>query len=153
MGGRFMVLNAIFNNISIISWWSVLLEEETGVPGENHRPAESHWQTSSHNVGLYTATKTLAFASYFCKMRIKKSVLIARRRVYIIRKIFVPLPIIFFNLSSDSDYPVFYVSLFTSFIKKKRRVQRQKEIQVATQTYKKWGWVQESKHLLSHSGH
>jgi hypothetical protein len=72
-------------------------------------------------------------------MRIKKSVLIARWRVYIIRKIFVPLPIIFFNLSSDSDYPVFYVSLFTSFIKKKRRVQRQKEIQVATQTYKKWG--------------
>ena len=71
MGGRFMVLNAIFNNISIISWWSVLLEEETRVPGENHWPAESHWQTSSHNVGLYTATKTFVIASYFCKMRIK----------------------------------------------------------------------------------
>jgi hypothetical protein len=37
-----MVLNATFNNISAISWWSVLLEEETGVPGENHRPATSH---------------------------------------------------------------------------------------------------------------
>jgi len=24
--------------------------EETGVPGENHRPAVSHWQTLSHNV-------------------------------------------------------------------------------------------------------
>jgi hypothetical protein len=24
--------------------------EETGVPGENHRPAASHWQTLSHNV-------------------------------------------------------------------------------------------------------
>jgi len=23
-------------NISVISWWSVLLVEETGVPGENH---------------------------------------------------------------------------------------------------------------------
>ena len=23
--------------------------EETGVPGENHRPAASHWQTLSHN--------------------------------------------------------------------------------------------------------
>ena len=33
-----MVFNATFNNISIISWWSVLLVEETGVPRENHRP-------------------------------------------------------------------------------------------------------------------
>jgi hypothetical protein len=32
----FMVLNATFNNISVISWRSVLLVEETGVPGENH---------------------------------------------------------------------------------------------------------------------
>jgi hypothetical protein len=41
----FMVFNASFNNISVISWWSVLLVEETGVPGENHRPVASHWQT------------------------------------------------------------------------------------------------------------
>ena len=40
----------IFNNISVISWRSVLLVEETGVPGENHRPAPSHWQTLSHKV-------------------------------------------------------------------------------------------------------
>ena len=39
---RVMVFNATFNNISVISWRSVLLVEETGVPGENHRPAESH---------------------------------------------------------------------------------------------------------------
>ena len=32
----FMVFNATFNNISVISWWSVLLMEETRVPGENH---------------------------------------------------------------------------------------------------------------------
>jgi hypothetical protein len=32
-----MVLNATFNNISIISWRSVLLLEETGIPEENHR--------------------------------------------------------------------------------------------------------------------
>ena len=31
-----MVFNATFNNISVISWWSVLLVEETGVLGENH---------------------------------------------------------------------------------------------------------------------
>ena len=35
----FMVFEVTFNNISVISWWSVLLVEETRVPGENHRPA------------------------------------------------------------------------------------------------------------------
>ena len=45
-----MVLNTIFNNISIISWRSVVLVEVNGVPGEIHRPVGSHWQTLSHNV-------------------------------------------------------------------------------------------------------
>jgi hypothetical protein len=45
-----MVFIATFNNISIISWLSILLVEETGVPGENHRPVASHRQTLSHNV-------------------------------------------------------------------------------------------------------
>ena len=31
-----MVFNAIFINISVISWWSGLLVEKTGVPGKNH---------------------------------------------------------------------------------------------------------------------
>ena len=44
-----MVLNATFNNITCISWRSVLLREETGGPGENHRPVASHSQTLSHN--------------------------------------------------------------------------------------------------------
>jgi hypothetical protein len=47
-----MVLNVTFNNISVISRWPVLLVEETGVPGENHRPVASHRQTLSHNVVL-----------------------------------------------------------------------------------------------------
>ena len=34
----------------VISWRSVLLVVETGVPRENHRPAASHQQTLSHNV-------------------------------------------------------------------------------------------------------
>jgi hypothetical protein len=33
---KVMVFNATFNNISVISRQSVLLVEETGVPGENH---------------------------------------------------------------------------------------------------------------------
>jgi len=36
---RVMVFNATFNNISVISWRSVLLTEETG---ENHPPVASH---------------------------------------------------------------------------------------------------------------
>jgi len=47
---RGMVFNATINNISVISWRSVLLVEETGVPGENRRRAASHRQTLSHNV-------------------------------------------------------------------------------------------------------
>ena len=36
------MFNATFNNISAISWWSVLLVEETGVPGEtNGVPGET----------------------------------------------------------------------------------------------------------------
>ena len=38
LGSRVMVFNATFNNISVISWQLVLLVEENGVPGENHRP-------------------------------------------------------------------------------------------------------------------
>jgi hypothetical protein len=34
---RFMVFNTTFKNISVISWQSVLLVEETGVPRENHK--------------------------------------------------------------------------------------------------------------------
>ena len=35
-----MVFYATFNNISVLSWRSVLLVEETGVPGENDRPTQ-----------------------------------------------------------------------------------------------------------------
>ena len=40
MVGWFMVFNATSNNISLtsISWWSILLVEESGVSEENHRP-------------------------------------------------------------------------------------------------------------------
>jgi hypothetical protein len=39
---RVMVFKATINNISVISWRSVLLVEEIEVPGEKHRPAASH---------------------------------------------------------------------------------------------------------------
>jgi len=42
-----MVFNPTFDNISVISWQSVLLVDETG---ENRRPVASQWQTLSCNV-------------------------------------------------------------------------------------------------------
>ena len=45
-----MVFNTTFNTISVILLQSFLLLEETGVPGENHRPVARHYQTLSHNV-------------------------------------------------------------------------------------------------------
>jgi hypothetical protein len=45
-----MVFNVTFNNISVISWQSVLLVEEIVEPGENHQPVASHGQTLSHHV-------------------------------------------------------------------------------------------------------
>ena len=44
------LINTTFNNISVASWLSVLLVEETGGPGENHWPVAGDWQTWSHNV-------------------------------------------------------------------------------------------------------
>jgi hypothetical protein len=44
-----MPLSTIFQ-LYRLSWLSILLVEETGVPGKNHRPAVSHWQTLSQNV-------------------------------------------------------------------------------------------------------
>jgi len=41
--GWFMVFNTPFNNISDISWQSVLLVEVTGIPRANHRPVANYW--------------------------------------------------------------------------------------------------------------
>jgi hypothetical protein len=52
----FMVFKATFNNISVISWQSVLLVEEIRVPRENHWPVARHRQTLSHNVRFEVTT-------------------------------------------------------------------------------------------------
>jgi hypothetical protein len=39
----FWCFNATFSNISAISWQPVLVVEDDGVPGENHRPWASNW--------------------------------------------------------------------------------------------------------------
>ena len=39
----FWCFNATFNNISAISWRTILVVEEAGVPADNHRPWASNW--------------------------------------------------------------------------------------------------------------
>jgi hypothetical protein len=43
----FLVFNASFSYISAILWRPVLVVEEAGVPGENHRPWANNWYTLS----------------------------------------------------------------------------------------------------------
>ena len=52
--GKGYVVKHHFQHISAISWQSVLLREETRVPGENHWPVASHWQNFYH-IMLYWA--------------------------------------------------------------------------------------------------
>ena len=65
-------LSTIFQ--SFISWWSVLLVEETRVPGENHQPVVSHWQTLSHNVVhlAMSGIRTFGRDRYFMTRPIQK---------------------------------------------------------------------------------
>ena len=56
-----MDFNATFNHISVISWRSVLVVEEMGVPEENQPPAASHRQTLSHNVISSTPSSCVGF--------------------------------------------------------------------------------------------
>ena len=58
------MFNATFNNISVISWQSVLLVEETGVPGEKHRPVDLT-ENYSDIVLDYPAFKDLKGSKYF----------------------------------------------------------------------------------------
>jgi hypothetical protein len=58
-----IVFNAIFNNISVISWRSVLLMEKIGGPGENYRPVASHWET--YNIAYDSAQMMLRSGLWF----------------------------------------------------------------------------------------
>jgi hypothetical protein len=54
-----MVFNATFNNISAISWRSVLLVEETGVPRENQHTCS----TQCNNPKLFS-NERMIFSNY-----------------------------------------------------------------------------------------
>ena len=48
-----------FQQYSVISWWSVLLVEETRVLGENHRPVTSHSQKYLEELILLVSYKPM----------------------------------------------------------------------------------------------
>ena len=50
--------DATFNNISVLSVRSDLLEEETVGHGKNGRPVASHWQTLLHVIMLCTSPRS-----------------------------------------------------------------------------------------------
>ena len=65
----YMVFNATFNNISVITWQLVLLMERIGLPGENHKDeVVSHWQTLTHNVVSSTPRHEWENAYVFCSV-------------------------------------------------------------------------------------
>jgi hypothetical protein len=53
-------------------WQSVLLAEETRVPGENQWPVASHWQTLPQAYRSYKAKKIIKII-YFLKLLVKIS--------------------------------------------------------------------------------
>ena len=63
----FWCLTSLSTIWPVKSWRSVLLVEETGIPGENHRPVASHWQTLSHSV--VSSTPRLSSDWYWVQLK------------------------------------------------------------------------------------
>ena len=59
------MFNATFSNISAISWRPVLVVEEAGVPGENHRP----WQATGQLYHLRLQVKCTLFCNLQSRAR------------------------------------------------------------------------------------
>ena len=58
----FIVFSATFNNISVISWRSVLLVEENGGPGENHQPV-SQVTDKLYHIMVYTSPTSVVIGT------------------------------------------------------------------------------------------
>ena len=52
-----IVLSTTFKNVSVVSWWSVLFVEETGLPGEYHRFDDGIVKENYPSEVIYRLTK------------------------------------------------------------------------------------------------
>jgi hypothetical protein len=91
----FLVLNATFSNISAISWRPVLVVEEAGVSGVNHRPWASNYWILEH-CGIY---------SFFILLSVLKEV----------KQIHQFVPLVHFNYHYFLNLIVVYTHLFFFF--------------------------------------
>jgi len=63
--GWFMVFNVIFNYISVISWRSALLVEETGEPREKHHKTKPYQTRNVKKNNKKHELKSNCFCVYF----------------------------------------------------------------------------------------
>ena len=64
---RVMLFSATFNNISVISWRSVLLVDETGVPREDHRLAYVVFHLAC-DTGMFKKQIWIGICAFMTKM-------------------------------------------------------------------------------------
>ena len=69
---RFMVFNSTFNKISVISWLSVLLVKETGVPGENHKQNQTKLIVAKTKI--YTDRFRISYSILILALGVKVSI-------------------------------------------------------------------------------
>ena len=65
---RVIVFNATFNNISVISWWSVLLLQETGVPAETIDLLQTTDKLYHKFVSNIPCREWVPIGQWYCKM-------------------------------------------------------------------------------------
>ena len=66
------MLNATFSNISAISWRPVLVVEEAGIPGENHR----HGQATGKHYHLWVKVECTRFCNLQSRARTHAALMI-----------------------------------------------------------------------------
>ena len=99
-----MVFNTTFNNISAISWRSVLLVEETWIPGENTDP--SRVTDKLYNIMLYTLPwSRFELTTSVVYIILKNSCLLTQQKCSWCRKTLIYCPLIYCHKIFRNQFP------------------------------------------------